>query len=110
MTKKAPQVRLEPCDLPTEAERPKTFSLQRRDGQVVHCWLCDQRVATKTFENRLAEPGCSTSVDLCQTCCELQHSNAAFFPSQYPNLVLLRDLLRAMRSLVKVELLRGRAS
>jgi hypothetical protein len=110
MSEKQPQVRLEPCDLPPPEEKPKTFALQRRGGEVVCCWLCEQRVATKPFTNGLCEDGGVTEVDLCQVCADLEHANAAFFPSQYPHLRLLRDLMRVTRATIRSELLRGRTA
>lgn len=110
MSDRQPQVRLEPCDLPSEASKPRTFSLQRRGGEVVRCWLCEQRVATKPFTNGLCEPGGEAEVDLCQVCADLEHANAAFYPSQYPNLQLLRDLMRVTRATIRSELLRGRSA
>jgi hypothetical protein len=109
-SKKNQQVRLEPCDLPPAEEKPKVFSIQRRDGEVVCCWLCEQRVATKPFASLSREDEGLGEVDLCQVCSGLDHVRAAFLPSRYPHLNLLRDLMKATRAIVRQELLRGRAT
>lgn len=106
---KREHVRLEPCDLPTpEQVDAAKFRLRKtRDGYEC-CWLCEEQTRVKPFDNGgRCEPGCHLPVMLCEMCSGLQAANAAFYPSQYPRIHDFRDMLLAMRFIVRQELKRS---